>query len=94
MAYSFQGRVNLYEYKQSHGLTLDDITKALPSVLDDDAWRWFRWEYCGKTASWVVRKWPRKRFCHGLEKGIPLSFLFLILIILYPVMDTSITNVV
>ena len=36
---------NLYECKQSYGLSLDDIIKALPSVLDDEAWYWFRREY-------------------------------------------------
>ena len=36
---------NLYECKQSYGLSLKDAIRALPAVLDGDAWLWFRREY-------------------------------------------------
>ena len=36
---------NLTRCKETYELNLDEIIKALPSVLDDDAWQWFRREY-------------------------------------------------
>ena len=36
---------NLTRCKETYELNLDKIIKALPSVLDEEAWQWFRREY-------------------------------------------------
>ena len=36
---------NLTRCKETYELNLDEIIKALPSVLDEEAWQWFRREY-------------------------------------------------